>query len=132
MEFIDIIENVTYREELDESTGLSAQVIIEQREKTLRPHIAIVDESGKRLVNYSIPVGAHLMVKDGEKIKAGQVLVKIPRELYKTKDITGGLPRVAELFEARHPKDPAVVTEIDGNVEYGKVIRGNQEIIVHG
>jgi DNA-directed RNA polymerase subunit beta' len=132
VEFIDIIENVTYREELDESTGLSAQVIIEQREKALRPHIAIVDDSGKRLVNYSIPVGAHLMVKDGEAIRAGQVLVKIPREIYKTKDITGGLPRVAELFEARHPKDPAVVTEIDGSVEYGKVVRGNQQIIIHG
>ncbi|UCC78557.1 MAG: DNA-directed RNA polymerase subunit beta' [Candidatus Zixiibacteriota bacterium] len=132
IEFIDIIENVTYREELDESTGLSAQVIIEQREKTLRPHIAIVDDSGKRLVNYSIPVGAHLTVKDGEAIKAGQALVKIPREIYKTKDITGGLPRVAELFEARHPKDPAVVTEIDGIVEYGKVVRGNQQIIIHG
>ncbi len=132
VEFIDIIENVTYREELDESTGLSAQVIIEQREKILRPHIAIVDDDGKRLVNYSIPVGAHLMVKDGEKIKAGQPMVKIPREIYKTKDITGGLPRVAELFEARHPKDPAVVTEIDGIVEYGKVVRGNQQIIVHG
>jgi DNA-directed RNA polymerase subunit beta' len=132
VEFLDIIENVTYREELDESTGLSAKVIIEQREKALRPHIAIVDDGAKRLVTYSIPVGAHLMIKDGEDIRAGQMLVKIPRELYKTKDITGGLPRVAELFEARHPKDPAVVTEIDGGIEYGKVVRGNQQIIVHG
>ncbi len=132
VEFIDIIENVTYREELDESTGLSAQVIIETREKVLRPHIAIVDDKGKRLVNYSIPVGAHLAVKDGENVKAGQILVKIPREIYKTKDITGGLPRVAELFEARHPKDPAVVTEIDGVVEYGKIVRSNQQIIIHG
>lgn len=132
VEFIDIIENVTYREELDESTGLSAQVIIETREKVLRPHITIVDANGKRLGNYSIPVGAHLAVKDGEKVKAGQMLVKIPREIYKTKDITGGLPRVAELFEARHPKDPAVVTEIDGVAEYGKIVRGNQQIIIHG
>jgi DNA-directed RNA polymerase subunit beta' len=132
VEFIDIIENVTYREELDESTGLSAQVIIETREKVLRPHIAILDDKGKRLVNYPIPVGAHLTVKDGEEVKAGQMLVKIPREIYKTKDITGGLPRVAELFEARHPKDPAVVTEIDGVVEYGKIVRGNQQIIIHG
>ncbi len=132
IEFIDIIENVTYREELDESTGLSAQVIIEHREKVLRPHVAIVDDEGKRLANYSIPVGAHLKVKDGETMRAGQMLVKIPREIYKTKDITGGLPRVAELFEARHPKDPAVVTEIDGTVEYGKIVRGNQQIIVHG
>jgi len=132
IEFVDIIENVTYREELDESTGLSAQVIIEQREKALRPHIAIVDSNGKRLVNFSIPVGAHLMVKDNQEVHGGQMLVKIPREIYKTKDITGGLPRVAELFEARHPKDPAVVSEIDGRVEYGKVVRGNQQIIIHG
>ena len=131
-EYIDIIENVTYREELDESTGLSARVIIEQREKTLRPHIAIIDSKGKRLANYSIPTGAHLAVKDEDDVKAGQMLVKIPREIYKTKDITGGLPRVAELFEARHPKDPAVVSEIDGSVEYGKIVRGNQQIIVHG
>ncbi|OGC93282.1 MAG: DNA-directed RNA polymerase subunit beta' [candidate division Zixibacteria bacterium RBG_16_53_22] len=132
VEYIDIIENVTYREELDESTGLSARVIIEQREKTLRPHIAIMDPKGKRLANYSIPTGAHLSVKDNDEVRAGQMLVKIPREIYKTKDITGGLPRVAELFEARHPKDPAVVSEIDGTVEYGKIVRGNQQIIVHG
>ena len=132
MEYVDIIENVTYREELDESTGLSARVIIEQREKMLRPHVAIIDAKGKRLANYSIPTGAHLIVKDGDEIKAGQMLVKIPREIYKTKDITGGLPRVAELFEARHPKDPAVVSEIDGTVEYGKIVRGNQQILVHG
>ena len=132
LEFVDIIENVTYREELDESTGLSAQVIIETKEKVLRPHIAIVDDSGKKLANYSIPVGAHLQVKSGQKVKAGEMLVKIPREAYKTKDITGGLPRVAELFEARHPKDPAVVTEIDGSVEYGKIVRTNQQIVIHG
>ncbi len=132
IEYVDIIENVTYREELDESTGLSARVIIEQREKALRPHIAIIDPKGKRLANYSIPTGAHLSVKDGDEIKAGQMLVKIPREIYKTKDITGGLPRVAELFEARHPKDPAVVSEIDGTIEYGKIVRGNQQILVHG
>jgi DNA-directed RNA polymerase subunit beta' len=132
VEYVDIIENVTYREELDESTGLSARVIIEQREKALRPHIAIMDSKGKRLANYSIPTGAHLAVKDGESVRAGQMLVKIPREIYKTKDITGGLPRVAELFEARHPKEPAVVTEIDGTVEYGKIVRGNQQIVIHG
>lgn len=131
VEYTDIIENITYREELDESTGLSARVIIEQREKTLRPHIAIMDPKGKRLANYSIPTGAHLGVKDGDTVRAGQMIVKIPREIYKTKDITGGLPRVAELFEARHPKDPAVVSEIDGKVEYGKIVRGNQQIIVH-
>ena len=132
IEYVDITENVSYREELDESTGLSAKVIIETREKILRPHIAVVDDKGKRLANFSIPVGAHLQAKDGENVKAGQIIVKIPREAYKTKDITGGLPRVAELFEARHPKDPAVVTEIDGVAEYGKIVRTNQQIIVHG
>ena len=132
LEFIEITENITYREELDESTGLSAQVIIETKEKILRPHIAIMDANGKKIASYAIPVGAHLQVKNGQKIKAGEMLVKIPRESYKTKDITGGLPRVAELFEARHPKDPAVVTEIDGVIEYGKIIRTNQQLIVHG
>jgi len=132
IEFTDIIENVTYREELDESTGLSAQVIIETREKILRPHIAIFDDKDKKVAGYSIPVGAHLQVKNGQMVKAGQMLVKIPREAYKTKDITGGLPRVAELFEARHPKDPAIVTEIDGVIEYGKIVRTNQQIVVHG
>ncbi|MCP4582371.1 MAG: DNA-directed RNA polymerase subunit beta' [candidate division Zixibacteria bacterium] len=131
LEFVDIIENVTYREELDESTGLSARVIIEQKDKTLRPQMMITNDSGKRIANYPIPTGSNLIVKDGQKVKAGDSLVKIPREIYKTKDITGGLPRVAELFEARHPKDPAVVTEIDGVVEYGKIIRGNQQILVH-
>ena len=132
VEFVDIIDNVTFREELDESTGLSARIIIEQKDKSLRPQIMVVDDNGKRLVNYPIPTSANLVVKDGEKVEPGHVLVKIPREIYKTKDITGGLPRVAELFEARHPKDPAVVTEIDGIIEYGKIIRGNQQILVHG
>ncbi len=132
VEYVDIIENVTFREELDETTGLSARVIVEQKDKTLRPQMMIVDDKGKRIASYNIPTGSNLIAKDGEKLKAGQPLVKLQREMYKTKDITGGLPRVAELFEARHPKDPAVVTEIDGKVEYGKIIRGNQQIIVHG
>ena len=132
VEFVDIIENVTFREELDESTGLSARIIIEQKDKTLRPQIMIKNKQDKRIANYAIPTGSNLIVKDGEEIKAGAALVKIPREIYKTKDITGGLPRVAELFEARHPKDPAVVTEIDGSVEYAKIVRGNQQVLVHG
>jgi DNA-directed RNA polymerase subunit beta' len=132
IEFIDIIENVTFREELDETTGLSARVIVEQRDKSLRPQIVILNEGGNRLGSYPIPIGANLMVKDGDKIKSGDPLVKIPREIYKTKDITGGLPRVAELFEARHPKDPAVVSEIDGTIEYGKIVRGNQQILANG
>jgi len=131
VEFVDIIENVTFREELDESTGLSARVIIEQKDKTLRPQMMIVNDKGKRIANYPIPTGSNLIAKDGQKVKAGDSLVKIPREIYKTKDITGGLPRVAELFEARIPKDPAVVSEIDGIVEYGKIIRGNQQILIH-
>ncbi len=132
VEFIDIIENVTFREELDETTGLSARVIVDQRDKSLRPQIVILNDSGNRVGSYPIPIGANLIVKDGDKVKSGDPLVKIPREIYKTKDITGGLPRVAELFEARHPKDPAVVTEIDGIIEYGKIVRGNQQILVHG
>lgn len=131
IEFVDIIENVTYREELDESTGLSARVIIEQKDKSRRPQIRILNANGNRIASYPIPTLANLVVKDGQEVIAGDLLVKIPRETYKTKDITGGLPRVAELFEARHPKDPAVVTEIDGTVEYGKIIRGNQQILVH-
>ncbi len=131
VEFVDIIENVTFREELDESTGLSGRVIIEQKDKTLRPQMMIVNDKGKRIANYPIPTGSNLIAKDGQKVKAGDTLVKIPREIYKTKDITGGLPRVAELFEARIPKDPAVVSEIDGTVEYGKIIRGNQQILIH-
>jgi len=130
VEFVDIIENVTFREELDESTGLSARVIVEQKDKSRRPQIMIINDKGKRIANYVIPTMANLTVKDGEKVKAGDPLVKIPRETYKTKDITGGLPRVAELFEARHPKEPAIVTEIDGIIEYGKIIRGNQQLLV--
>jgi len=132
VEFVDIIENESFREELDETTGLRQRVIVEQREKLLRPHIMILDEKGKRWGNYSIPTGAHLLVHDGDKIEAGDILVKIPREISKTRDITGGLPRVAELFEARKPKDPAVVSEIDGTVEFGKIIRGSTQILVKG
>jgi DNA-directed RNA polymerase subunit beta' len=132
VKFEDIIENVTFREELDESTGLRQRVIIEQRDKTRHPKIYIKSESGRTLVDYSIPTGANLEVHDGDAVNAGQILVKIPRELSKTKDITGGLPRVAELFEARKPKDPAVVSEIDGIVNFGKFIRGSQQVFVRG
>jgi len=132
VEFVDIIENESFREELDETTGLRQRVIVEQRDKLLRPHMMILDEKGKKLAQYSIPTGAHLLVHDGDKIGAGDALVKIPREISKTRDITGGLPRVAELFEARKPKDPAVVSEIDGVVEFGKTIRGSTQILVKG
>jgi len=130
VKFVDIKENVTYRDEVDEVTGQRQMVIIEAKNKDLSPHISIVDEKNKKLGSYIIPTGAHLVVKDGQLIKAGDVLVKIPREISKTRDITGGLPRVAELFEARRPKDPAVVSEIDGTVQFGSVRRGVRKIIV--
>jgi len=132
LEFVDLTENESFREELDETTGLRQRVIIEQKDKLLRPHILVKDAKGKKLGNYSIPTGAHLQVHDGDVIETGEVLVKIPRDISKTRDITGGLPRVAELFEARKPKDPAVVSEIDGVVEFGKIIRGATQILVKG
>ncbi|MCI0597150.1 MAG: DNA-directed RNA polymerase subunit beta' [candidate division Zixibacteria bacterium] len=131
VEFSDVIEDVTFREELDETTGLRQRVIIEQRDKALRPHVQISDK-GKKVGNYAIPTGAHLAVTDGQAIGPGEALVKIPREISKTRDITGGLPRVAELFEARKPRDPAVVSEIDGFVEFGKVVRGQMQVFVRG
>ena len=127
--FTDIIEGVTMREEFDETTGLSARVIVEQRDRSMSPQIEIESqERGTR--SYIIPVGARLLVHDEEEIHPGQLLVKIPRERSKTRDITGGLPRVAELFEARRPKEPAVITEIDGTVRFGGLVRGNRELIV--
>jgi DNA-directed RNA polymerase subunit beta' len=131
-EFVDIIEDESFREELDETTGLRQRVIIEQKDKQLRPHIVVKDHKGKKLANYYIPTGAHLQVHDQEVIESGDVLVKIPRDISKTRDITGGLPRVAELFEARKPKDPAVVSEVDGVIEFGKIVRGSTQILVKG
>ena len=128
----DIIEGVSVREELDEITGLRQMVIIEQRDKSLLPVIQIRTPSGRIKASYSVPTGAHLLVREGEKVSPGNQLVKIPRDISKTRDITGGLPRVAELFEARHPRDPATVSEIDGFVEIGKIIRGNRQIFVKG
>ncbi|OGG50626.1 MAG: DNA-directed RNA polymerase subunit beta', partial [Candidatus Handelsmanbacteria bacterium RIFCSPLOWO2_12_FULL_64_10] len=130
LRFVDIVEDVTFREESDEATGLRHRVIVEHRDRTLSPHIEVVDEAGNKLSHYIIPVGARLFVRDGDRVRSGDVLVKIPRERSKTRDITGGLPRVAELFEARRPKDPAVVTEIDGRVGFGGIVRGARELIV--
>jgi DNA-directed RNA polymerase subunit beta' len=130
LRFVDIVEDVTFREESDEATGLRHRVIVEHRDRTLSPHIEVVDEAGNKLSHYIIPVGARLFVRDGDRARSGDVLVKIPRERSKTRDITGGLPRVAELFEARRPKDPAVVTEIDGRVKFGGIVRGARELIV--
>jgi DNA-directed RNA polymerase subunit beta' len=128
--FIDIVDEETVREELDESTGRRQMVIIEDRSKKLHPMIEIVDSHGAKLREFIIPVGAQLTVRDGEKIEPGASLAKIAREAYKTRDITGGLPRIAELFEARKPKDPAVITEVDGTVRFGDIKRGKREVIV--
>ncbi|MBX2973546.1 MAG: DNA-directed RNA polymerase subunit beta', partial [Flavobacteriales bacterium] len=131
VEFESIEENATYREEIDEQTGFAEKVIVESRDKRKNPTIKVMDPKGKEeLKSYSLPVGAHIIVEDGKKIEAGDVLVKIPRSSGKGGDITGGLPRVTELFEARNPSNPAVVSEIDGIISYGKIKRGNREIIV--
>ena len=130
LEFKDIIENQTYREELDEQTGRKQRVVVESKNKNLNPHIFINDENGERLGQYIIPVKSLLNVADGDKVSAGDIIVKIPREVGKSRDITGGLPRVAELFEARQPKIRAVVTEIDGYIKFGGIKRGVRELIV--
>ncbi|MCB0793081.1 MAG: DNA-directed RNA polymerase subunit beta' [Flavobacteriales bacterium] len=131
LEFESIEESVTYREEIDEQTGFAEKVIVESRDKKKNPTIKIMDTKGKEeLKSYSLPVGAHIIVTEGQKIEAGDVLVKIPRTSGKGGDITGGLPRVTELFEARNPSNPAIVSEIDGIISYGKIKRGNREIIV--
>lgn len=125
-----VIEGVTFREESDEQTGHKEKVIIDTRDKTKNPVVKIVDKSGASLREYNIPVGAHIVVDEGQKVGMGEILVKIPRTTGKTRDITGGLPRVTELFEARNPSNPAVVTEIDGVVTLGGIKRGNREITI--
>ncbi len=131
LEYENIIEGTTYREEMDEQTGFTEKVIVERRDKKVNPEIHIVSGKAKDILkSYSLPVGAHIMVEKGASVKAGDVLVKIPRVAGKSGDITGGLPRVTELFEARNPSNPAVVSEIDGIVSFGKIKRGNREIIV--
>ncbi len=129
IEFEFIEEGITYREESDEQTGHKEKVIIDSRDKTKNPAIKILDKK-EVIKSYNIPVGAHIAVDKGDKVIAGQVIVKIPRSTGKTRDITGGLPRVTELFEARNPSNPAVVTEIDGVVTLGGVKRGNREITI--
>ena len=126
----NIEQGVTYQVEIDEQTGFQEKVISESRNKKLIPTLLIKDNKDNILRSYNLPVGSHLMVDDGEKIKEGKTLVKIPRKSAKAGDITGGLPRVTELFEARNPSNPAVVTEIDGVVSFGKIKRGNREIII--
>jgi len=135
----DIVEGVTMKEEFDEVTGLSRKVIIEHSGATLRPRVSIKDEGGKTakvaggtntVARYLLPVGAHIFVEKGATVHPGDVLAKIPRETTKTKDITGGLPRVAELFEARKPKEQAVISEIDGEVSYGGFVKGQRKVLV--
>ncbi|MFV0531613.1 MAG: DNA-directed RNA polymerase subunit beta' [Flavobacteriales bacterium] len=126
----NIQQGVTYQIETDDQTGFQEKVISESRNKKLIPTLKIVDKKGQEVKSYNLPVGAHLIVDDGEKIEAGKILVKMPRKSAKAGDITGGLPRVTELFEARNPSNPAVVAEIDGTVSYGKIKRGNREIII--
>jgi len=129
--FENIIDGITYREEVDEQTGFTEKVIIESRDKKKNPAIHIIDPKTKEVLReYNIPVDSHISVNEGDKAELGVILVKIPRVAGKTGDITGGLPRVTELFEARNPSNPAVVSEIDGIVEFGKIKRGNREIQV--
>ena len=129
--FENIIEGVTFRIESDEQTGYNEKVIIESRIKTKNPVIKILDKDNVLIKTYDIPVGSHIVVEEGDKIEAGGMLVKIPRAIGKSGDITGGLPRVTELFEARNPSEPAIVSEIDGVVSFGKKLkRGNREVIV--
>jgi DNA-directed RNA polymerase subunit beta' len=128
--FKDIIEGLTIHEEVDEVTGLSRFIIVDSPDEKKQPTIEVKDKNGKTVRKYHMPVHAHLMVQDGEAVEAGDVLAKIPRETTKTKDITGGLPRVVELFEARKPKDPAVISEIDGVVKDGGVVKGQRKLII--
>ncbi len=126
----NIEQGITYQVEIDEQTGFQEKVISESRNKKLIPTLLIMNSKDEVLRSYNLPVGSHLMVDDGDKIKEGKILVKIPRKSAKAGDITGGLPRVTELFEARNPSNPAVVSEIDGVVSFGKIKRGNREIII--
>ena len=125
--FDNVIDGVTYREEADEQTGHREKVVIESKDKTRIPSLKVL---GKDEKTYNLPVGSHIVIEEGDQVTAGQVLVKIPRVLGKLRDITGGLPRVTELFEARNPGNPAVVSEIDGVVSFGAIKRGNREITV--
>jgi DNA-directed RNA polymerase subunit beta' len=128
VEFDALIDGITFRDESDEQTGYREKVIIESRDKTKNPMVKI--SAGDVHKSYNLPVGAHIIVNENDKVNAGDILVKIPRAVGKTGDITGGLPRVTELFEARNPSNPAIVSEIDGEVAFGKVKRGNREITI--
>ena len=130
LRFNDVVEGVTYRAETDDATGLTEKIIIDSKDKSKVPTCDVLDANGEIIGTYNFPVGGHVVVEDGQTVKTGTTLVKIPRAAGSAGDITGGLPRVTELFEARNPSNPAVVSEIDGEVTMGKVKRGNREIIV--
>jgi DNA-directed RNA polymerase subunit beta' len=130
VQFDNLEQGINFTVEIDEQTGFKEKVITDSKNKKILPSLIIVDKDGNALRSYSLPVGAHLIVDDGEKVESGKILVKIPRKSGKAGDITGGLPRVTELFEARNPSNPSVVSEIDGVVSFGKIKRGNREIIV--
>ncbi len=130
LKFHDVIEGVTFRAETDETTGLTEKIVTESKDKSRVPTCDVIDANGDVVGTYNFPVGGHVVVEDGQTVKTGETLVKIPRAAAKGGDITGGLPRVTELFEARNPSNPAIVSEIDGEVTMGKVKRGNREIIV--
>jgi DNA-directed RNA polymerase subunit beta' len=138
VKFGDILEGVTMQEQVDEFTGLSRKVIIESKDPDLRPRISIKDEKGKTMnlpgsasqARYLLPVGANIFISEGDDVEAGDIIVKIPRETTKTKDITGGLPRVAELFEARKPREYALISDIDGMVEFGKDLKGKRKVVI--
>jgi DNA-directed RNA polymerase subunit beta' len=138
VKFGDIIEGATMQEQVDEFTGLSRKVITESKDAELRPRISIKDEKSKTMnlpdsasqARYLLPVGANIFISEGDMVEAGDVIVKIPRETTKTKDITGGLPRVAELFEARKPKEYALISDIDGMVEFGKDLKGKRKVVI--
>jgi DNA-directed RNA polymerase subunit beta' len=130
LSFEHVIEGITYKEESDEVTGYREKVIIETRDKSKNPGVRILNEKGDVVKSYNLPVGSHISINENDSVNAGDILVKIPRAVGKSGDITGGLPRVTELFEARNPSNPAVVSEIDGEVSFGKVKRGNREIVV--
>jgi DNA-directed RNA polymerase subunit beta' len=128
--YVDLVENVTVQERFDEATGKSSYIILEHKGDKYQPAIAILDQEGNEIALYHLPSGSYLIVHEKQHVEVGDVLVKIPRELYKTRDITGGLPRIAELFEARMPKDPAIISDIEGEVVFGGIHRGLRKISV--
>ncbi|MGC9373736.1 MAG: DNA-directed RNA polymerase subunit beta' [Bacteroidales bacterium] len=130
LSFENLIDGVTFKEESDEQTGFKEKVIIETKDKKKNPTAKLIGKDGEVIKTYNLPVGAHINIDDGQEVKSGEILAKLPRAVGKSGDITGGLPRVTELFEARNPSNPAVVSEIDGEVAFGKIKRGNREIII--